>query len=132
MAQSCPCFVSVALPHICTCAELFCFPVFGFFHVLTSPRAHSYTFTAVCKHKMDLFLFCFIVLFILFQLLLHFLLFYTHRELFFMSMLSCYILISLFCPLPHYKSVLPQKLPFCMKHFAAGQRSTCFGGTGGH
>lgn len=51
-------------------------------------------------------------------------------QLFFVSSLSYYHLISVFCLLSHYKTILHQQLPFCILHFAPGQRSTCFGGTG--
>lgn len=52
-------------------------------------------------------------------------------QLFFISSLSYYNLIYVFCILPHYKTILHQKLPFRMKHFSPGERLTCFGGTGG-
>lgn len=48
----------------------------------------------------------------------------------FSSLYPCFS--SDFCLLPHYKTILHQKLPFHTKHFTLGQRLTSFGDTRGH
>lgn len=128
------CRVTVALPRLAACTHALSYFASMVSSLLICQPHCLLTRTHSQMHKTDLFTFCFIVLFILFLLILHFLFSLTHTRSYSSSAVCPIISLFLFSLYPpHCKSILHQKLPFRMKRFAPGQRSTCFGwNRGGH